>query len=86
MWKHVSERDYPRLTRDRGREGTTQLLVRISGDGQLSEITVASSSGFGILDTRAVELVKRVKLPAVPAEIEAQPFSVRIPVKFALRG
>jgi periplasmic protein TonB len=85
MEKGVSERDYPRLARDRGWQGTTHLLLHISADGQLGEITVATSSGFDILDTRAIELVKRVKLPSMPADIESQAFTVRIPVRFALR-
>jgi len=85
MGKGVSDRDYPRLARDRRWQGTTHLLLHMSADGRLSEVSVATSSGYQILDTRAIELVKRFKLPAVPAEIEAQAFAVRIPVRFALR-
>ncbi len=85
MGKGVSERDYPRLARDRGWQGTTHLLLHISADGQLGEITVATSSGFDILDTRAIELVKRIKLPSMPADIESHAFTVRIPVRFAVR-
>jgi protein TonB len=85
MGKEVSERDYPRLARNRRWQGTTHLLLHISADGQLGEIAVATSSGFDILDTRAIELVKRLKLPPMPADIEAHAFTVRLPVRFALR-
>jgi protein TonB len=83
--KNVSRRDYPRIAQDRRWEGTTQLVVRFHAGGRLSEVTVASSSGYDVLDQRAVELVNHITLPAVPAAIESRAFAVRIPVSFTLR-
>ena len=83
--KGVSERDYPRLARDRRWQGTTQLVLRIHVDGSLSEVIVATSSGYGILDERAIEVVNQIKLPAVPSEIQSRAFAVRIPVRFDLK-
>jgi protein TonB len=80
----VSDRDYPRVARERRWQGTTQLVLRIHADGKLEDVKVATSSGYDVLDARAVELVKRLRLPAVPAEIE-HAFAVRIPVQFSLR-
>jgi protein TonB len=81
----VSERDYPRLARDRRWQGTTQLLLNIKSDGKLGEVSVATSSGYDILDRRALELLNKVKLPALPPEIQSRAFAVRVPVRFALR-
>jgi protein TonB len=83
--KGVSERDYPRLARDRRWQGTTQLVLRIRADGSLGEVTVATSSGYEILDERALEVVNQIKLPAVPLEIQSRAFAVRIPVRFDLK-
>jgi protein TonB len=81
----VSERDYPRLARDRRWQGTTHLLLNIKPDGKLGEVSVATSSGYEILDRRALELLNKVKLPALPPEIQSRAFAVRVPVRFALR-
>jgi len=81
----VSERDYPRLARDRRWQGTTELLLNFQADGKLGEVRVATSSGYEILDRRALELLNRMKLPALPPEIQARAFAVRVPVRFALR-
>jgi TonB family C-terminal domain len=81
----VSERDYPRLARDRRWQGTTQLVLRIRADGSLGEVIVATSSGYEILDERALEVVNQIKLPAVPLEIQSRAFAVRIPVRFDLK-
>jgi protein TonB len=85
MGRGVSERDYPRLARDRRWEGTTHLMLQVHSGGKLDKVTVATSSGYDILDARAIELIKRLKLPTVPDEIQSSTFVVRIPIKFALR-
>jgi TonB family protein len=84
MGRQVSERDYPRIARERKWQGITQVMLQIAADGKLLEVKVASSSGYEVLDARAVELIKGLSLPAVPADIEHS-FSVRIPVRFSLR-
>jgi protein TonB len=81
--RNITTRDYPLLARERGWQGTAQLLLRIHADGKLNDVTVASSSGYDVLDDRAVELVKRMQLPALPDEITSA-FSVRVPVRFSL--
>jgi TonB family protein len=81
----VSKRDYPRIAQDRRWEGTTQLVVRFHAGGRLSEVTVALSSGYDVLDQRAVELMNQITLPAVPTEIQSRAFAVRIPVNFTLK-
>ena len=85
LGKHISEQDYPRLARERGWQGTTDLRLTIGPDGKLKDIVVQSSSNYDILDQRALEKLKALVLPRVPAEMKGRAFTVRIPVKFALR-
>ena len=86
LGSRVSERDYPRLARQRYWEGTTHLALRIESNGTLNKVSVLSSSGHDILDQRAVDLINRLKLPGVPSAIQSKTFTVKIPVRFALRN
>jgi protein TonB len=81
----MSEQDYPRLARDRGWQGTAELRLQIGSDGKLKNVSVLNSSGYEVLDQRAIEKVNSLRMPRVPAEIRSRAFTVRIPIKFALR-
>jgi protein TonB len=83
--KVVSERDYPRLARDRGWEGLTKVRVEIGSDGLLKKVTVTRSSGFPVLDDRAVAKMQEIKLPNIPDELRERAFSVDVPFRFSLR-
>jgi protein TonB len=78
------ERMYPRLARERKWEGTTQVAVEYSANGKLKRVTVATSSGYAVLDQKAVEMVQEV-LPAVPRELRSKNFTVRLPILFKLK-
>ncbi|HZP89188.1 MAG TPA: TonB family protein [Burkholderiales bacterium] len=75
---------YPIEARKRNLEGTTQIGVIYDREGKLSAVSVAESSGQPLLDQRALELVRQAVLP-VPAELQATPFAVRIPVVFRMQ-
>jgi protein TonB len=85
LGKEMSEQDYPRLARDRGWQGTAELRLQIGTDGKLKNVSVLNSSGYEVLDQRAIEKVNGLRMPRVPSEIRARAFTVRIPIKFALR-
>jgi TonB family protein len=78
------ERMYPRLARERKWEGTTQVAVEYSANGKLKRVTVATSSGYAVLDQKAVEMVQEV-LPVVPRELRSKNFTVRLPILFKLK-
>ena len=84
--KVVSERDYPRLARDRGWQGATMVRVEIGPDGLLKGVTVTKSSGFSVLDDRAVSKIREIRLPNVPDELRERAFSVDVPFKFSLKN
>jgi protein TonB len=50
---------YPRRARRRGWEGIVDLRLRIDGAGRVSTVTVARSSGFGVLDDAAATAARR---------------------------
>jgi TonB family protein len=78
------ERVYPREARARKWEGITQIAIEFSENGQLQQISVATSSGYAVLDQRAVEMVREV-LPTVPRELQSSDFTVRLPIVFKLK-
>lgn len=49
---------YPRMARKMGWEGRVQILVTVAADGKVLQASVASSSGFGVLDDSALEGVR----------------------------
>jgi protein TonB len=85
LGKVVSDRDYPRLARDRGWEGLTKVRIEIGSDGLLKTVTTTQSSGYALLDDRAVSKIQEIKLPNIPEELRDRAFSVDIPFRFQLR-
>ena len=79
------ERDYPRLARDRGWEGSTMVRVEIGPDGLLKDVSVIKSSGYSVLDDRAVSKVREIRLPSIPDALRDRTFSVYVPFKFSLK-
>src|SRR5262249_15820258 len=67
--KVVSERDYPRLARDRNWQGSTMVRVEVGPDGLLKGVTVTKSSGYSVLDDRAVSRIREISLPNIPDEL-----------------
>jgi TonB family protein len=80
-----SERDYPRLARDRGWQGSTMVRIGIGADGLLKAVTVTRSSGYSVLDDRAVSKILEIRLPNIPDELRERAFSVDVPFTFRLR-
>jgi TonB family protein len=79
------ERMYPRLARERKWEGTTQVAVEFTSSGKLKRVTIAESSGYAVLDQKAVEMVQQVLPQQVPPELRNKNFTVRLPILFKLK-
>lgn len=59
---------YPYLARREGWEGAVQLAFRITGGGEISDIRIARSSGYPVLDKAAIEaLTKATRIVDWPA-------------------
>jgi protein TonB len=78
-------REYPRIAAMRGWEGTVTMRLRVGATGRLLEAKVDSTSGHAVLDTQALDMVKRVaELPPPPEGLRGREFAVLVPVVFRL--
>lgn len=81
----VSQGDYPRLAREKGWQGLTNVRVKIGADGAIEDVTVSQSSGYSMLDDIAVSKVRTVPLPEIPNELRNRSFTLNVPFRFQLR-
>lgn len=72
------EEFYPREAIARGLEGRVVLLLTLNGNGRLTGIEVASSSGHGMLDDAAVKAATRI------GAFSTRSRQVLLPVEFRL--
>jgi protein TonB len=86
LGKSVSERDYPRLARERGWEGKTYVMLTFGRDGLLKGVALSKTSGYPILDDKALELVKRMRVPPMPGQLRRIERTITMPVNFVLKG
>lgn len=75
---------YPELARQKGWEGRAIVRVEVSPAGYATKVTIARSSGFGVLDQAALRAVKKWRFQ--PRTIAGQPAPglVEVPVNFGL--
>ena len=81
----VQEGDYPEEARREGWSGTTRVDVLVGSDGKIKEVSVQQSSGFPILDERAVSMVDRISLWWIPQRLRHREVMVTVPVGFYIR-
>jgi protein TonB len=80
----VGARDYPRLALQKGWEGTARVRVEIGRDGKVQQVALSKSSGYDVLDDRALEILKRVHVPTVPHELIGREFTIDFPIAFRI--
>lgn len=75
---------YPELARQRGWQGTVLLRLSINESGQVTDVEIARTSGYELLDAEAVTTVRQWQ--AAPARRRGRPVSmdVYLPVRFVL--
>lgn len=79
-------REYPRVAAMRGWEGTVTMRLTVGANGRLTEAHVDASSGHAVLDTQALDMVKRIaELPPPPEDLRHREFTVLVPVVFRLQ-
>lgn len=77
---------YPRIARESGWEGTVLVRVTVQPDGSPESVKIQKSSGHSILDTAALEAVKKWKFsPAKDGNIPIRSV-LEIPINFYLRN
>ncbi len=81
-WQIIDQRDYPEGARDKGWEGIAQIDVHFAAGGYIKSIVLGESSGYPLLDDRALSIARSLRFPVVPAELQAREFAVRFPIAF----
>jgi protein TonB len=84
-YKRTPPPPYPRLARKRGYEGTVILEVLVDREGNVGDLRLFRSSGYGILDKAAMKSVREWVFEPGTVEEEKVEMWVRIPVRFQLR-
>jgi protein TonB len=79
-------KDYPRLSRRLGEEGTVRIRFTVSSDGHVSEIELVNSSGFEGLDVATLAIFEQLnqQLPAFLEGMEKKPVTFELPVHYTL--
>lgn len=78
---------YPALAREHGWEGAVEIVLRGDALMPVPEVVLANSSGRGILDEQALEMVRRAaQVTMVPDGLRGREFRVSLPVRFSLDG
>jgi TonB family protein len=81
-WQIIDQRGYPEGARDKGWEGIAQIDVRFAAGGYIKSINLGESSGYPLLDDRALAIARSLRFPIVPAELQSREFAVRFPIAF----
>ena len=81
-WQIIDQRDYPEGARDKGWEGIAQIDVHFAAGGYIKSIILGESSGYPLLDDRALSIARSLRFPVVPAELQSREFAVRFPIAF----
>lgn len=80
----AAHKQYPRIARVRGWQGTVQILVRIGPNGQVQDVQVAESSGYEVLDRQALDMVRKALSRQPPPPDLRRWYEVTIPIHFRL--
>lgn len=76
---------YPRLAVRKGWQGQVNIGLHVNADGQLSNIRVVDSSGYGILDRAAVSSLGKVEiLSTAIALLDGHSLDLVLPVEYHL--
>ena len=77
--------EYPRMARKRGYQGTVVLEVLVDQNGRVGDLRLFTSSGYSILDKKAMASVKGWLFePAMKGDKKLDMW-VRVPVRFELK-
>lgn len=77
---------YPRDAWLEGQQGTVIVLFTIGREGNVVTSTLERSSGHKLLDSEAIQMVKRADpFPAMPPEIVGNELELRVPIVFYIK-
>ena len=77
--------DYPKGARQRGEQGDVVLEIRVSAEGTVDDVKVATSSGFAELDEAAVKAARAAKFSPARSGHDPVASMARLTLSFKLR-
>jgi protein TonB len=83
--KQIYPGDYPAEARSSRWTGTSVVQVLVGTDGMLRDVRIQRTSGFEVLDERALAIVRRVAKVYVPFRLRGRELAVTVPVGFYLK-
>jgi TonB family protein len=60
------------------------VRIELGRDGKVRQVLLSQGSGYEVLDDRAMEIVKRVRVPPVPKELIGREFTIDFPIAFKI--
>jgi len=75
---------YPSDARAAGHQGRVILVVSVNSDGSVTDIAIATSSGFGSLDAAAIEAVHQWRFSPATLKGDAVKAEILVPVRFTI--
>jgi TonB family protein len=82
--KQMREEDYPEEAQRWRWTGTAMIDVIVGANGSVKGVSLGKTSGFRILDTQALTVVRRVSKLFVPVQLRGRDIAVTIPIGFYL--
>ena len=77
--------DYPKGARQRGEQGDVVLEIRVSAEGTVDDVKVATSSGFAELDEAAVKAARAAKFSPARSGHAPVASTARLKLQFQLK-
>lgn len=78
---------YPAQAMAAGSEGSAEIRLEVSSDGQSRDVTLSRSSGHELLDRAAQAMIDAgAQRASVPDSLRGKAFAVVLPVVFNLEG
>ena len=78
---------YPTQAMDRGWTGRVDVRLTIGSNGQMQDVVVRRSSGYGTLDNAALDMVRKgAPLTPLPPALRGREVVIDIPVIFDLQA
>jgi protein TonB len=75
---------YPRVAQMRNIQGKLKLKF-VFANGEMTDVTVAESSGQKLLDDAAIAVARKLSIPALLGRLTRESFSIVLPVDYALK-
>ena len=83
--KQMRDEDYPEEAQRWRWTGTVMVDVIVGANGSVKDVSLGKTSGFHILDTQALAVVRRVSKLFVPVQLRGRDIAVTIPISFHLQ-